>query len=91
MDNFLDVKRYLALIYKSNLYMSSSTSIMDLAVYYTDTNYIGFDDKDRNFRDDGHWIKIIRQRGKKAISVDSKSTNDWEKLSNFIDDVWSKK
>ena len=52
---------------------------------------IGFDDKDRNFRDDGHWMKIIRQRGKKAISVDSKSMNDWEKLSNFIDDVWSKK
>ena len=91
MDNFLDVKRYLALVYNSNLYMSSSTSIMDLVVYYTDTNYIGFDDKDRNFRDDGHWMKIIKQRGKKAISVDSKSTNDWEKLSNFIEEIWSKK
>mgnify|MGYP001367335678 CR=1 FL=1 len=91
MDNFLDVKRYLALVYNSNLYMSSSTSIMDLVVYYTDTNYIGFDDKDRNFRDDGHWMKIIKQRGNKAISIDSKSTNDWDKLSNFIDEVWNDK
>ena len=83
MTGFFDIKKFCSIVHNSILFLTSSTSPLDLSAYYCDTNIVCLDDKQNKLP----WVKkVLGTKEKKAISHDMAGGN-FEFLKDFINSV----
>ena len=81
MVGFFDIKKFCSIIHNSRIFLTSSTSPLDLASYYCNTHIVCLDDKQKKCS----WVqKVLKTKNKKAISFDMQNDN-FEILEDFID------
>lgn len=82
MMNFFDTKYFLSLVHHANIFISSSTSPIDLAAYYCNTNLLLLDDLAYKVA----WVgKILQLRGKRCASCGSRTAVHAQQAMQFID------
>ncbi len=82
MTGFFDIKKFCSIIHHSKIFLTSSTSPLDLASYYCDTNIVCLDDKQKKL----DWIQtVLNFKKKKAISFDMVNDN-FDTLVKFIEE-----
>lgn len=80
MRNFFDVKKFLSVVHNSEIFISPSTSPIDLASYYCNTNLVLLDDKQNK---NSFVSKICELKNKKSISYDF-NNESFDKIDQFI-------
>lgn len=87
MKGFLDVKKMLKLINFSKAFITSSTSPLDLAAYYCDTNIVMIDDLQNK---NSFISKIMEINGKKSFCLNSEDfqrSEKFDELKNFLSTI----
>ena len=80
MVGFFDIKKFCSIVHNSRIFMTSSTSPLDLASYYCDTHIVCLNDSQKKCS----WVqKVLKTKNKKAISFDMENDN-FEILEKFI-------
>jgi hypothetical protein len=84
MKGFLDVRKLVSIAYYSQVYMTSATSPLDLALYYCkNTNLVYIDKKVGNLKK--YWVELVQLiNGKKSHLLDFNDESYFDKLTNFI-------
>lgn len=86
MRNFFDVRKFLSVVHNSEVFITPSTSPVDLASYYCTTNIVLLDDQ---INKNSFVSKVCEIRGKKSISCNY-GTGNFESVSRFIDEAFEK-
>tara|TARA_Y100001935_G_scaffold238592_2_gene225353 strand:+ start:3987 stop:5090 length:1104 start_codon:yes stop_codon:yes gene_type:complete len=80
MVGFFDIKKFCSIVHNSRIFITSSTSPLDLASYYCDTHIVCLNDKQKKCS----WVqKVLKTKNKTAISFDMEK-DDSAILENFI-------
>ena len=80
MVGHFDIKLFCSLIHHSRIFLTSSTSPLDMATYYCNTHIVCLDDKQNKC----NWVnKVLNTKNKNAIPFDMIKDN-FENLINFI-------
>ena len=83
MLGHFDIKKFCSIVHHSKTFFSSSTSPIDIATYYCNTNIVCLDDKQKKI----NWIKyILNKKKKKGIQFNMKS-DDFDLLAKFINSI----
>ncbi len=83
MVGFFDIRNFCSVIHNSKAFLTSSTSPLDLASYYCNTNIVCLDDKQGK----ADWVKkVLKTKKKKSISFDM-INDDFNNLEIFLDSL----
>ena len=87
MIGFFDIEKFCSVVHNSKLFLTPSTSPLDLATYYCDTNIVCLDDINTEKNNKCNWVnKIMKFKNKKAISYNMEKGN-YNDLINFIESI----
>jgi len=80
MVGFFDIEKFCSVVHNSKLFITPSTSPLDLATYYCNTNIVCLNDNQNKI----NWVnKILKIKNKKAISYNMEK-DSFDDLINFI-------
>lgn len=83
MRNFFDVRKFLSVVHNSEVFITPSTSPVDLASYYCTTNIVLLDDQ---INKNSFVSRVCQIRGKKSMACNY-GNGDFESVSSFIDEA----
>jgi hypothetical protein len=80
MERFFNIKSFCSIVHNSKIFLTPSTSPLDLAAYYCNTHIVCLDDKQNKC---DFVNKVLNTKNKTAISYNMIS-GDFDKLERFI-------
>lgn len=80
MERFFNIKSFCSIVHNSKIFLTPSTSPLDLATYYCNTHIVCLDDKQNKC---DFVNKVLNTKNKTAISYNMIS-GDFDKLERFI-------